>query len=93
MRLQPIVDQHLMFGWDVKQWKLLFAQRGHAIFYGITPKGLSPAQIFSLNFEQPNMFSYLVGGDAEELTAGVPQYKDEVRRIATNILLLQKAPA
>jgi len=70
-----------MFGFDVKQWKLLFAQGSHAIFYGITPKGLTPVQIFSLNFEKPNMFSYWVGGDAEEFTAGAPQYNTNCRRL------------
>jgi hypothetical protein len=69
-----------MWGFDVKHWKLLFAQGGHAVFYGITPEGLSPVQIFSLNFENPNMFSYEMGGDAEEAISGLPQYKARCRR-------------
>jgi hypothetical protein len=35
--LQPRSDVHLMFGWQVKTWKLLFAQGGHAVFYDIKP--------------------------------------------------------
>src|SRR5690349_15483909 len=30
--LRPRGDVRLMFGWDVKKWKLLFAQGGHAVF-------------------------------------------------------------
>jgi hypothetical protein len=70
-----------LFGFDVKKWTLLFAQGGRAVFYGITPEGLSPVQIFSLNFEKPNMLSYQMGGDGEELIAGFPQYKARCRRL------------
>jgi hypothetical protein len=77
--LRPRCDVRLMFGWDVKKWKLLFAQGGHAVFYGITPEDLSPVQIFSLNFENPNMFSYWMGGD--EFGEQAPQYKANCHRL------------
>lgn len=59
-----------------------FSRRGgRAVFYGITPEGLSPVQIFSLNFASPNMFSYQMGGDDEEAVAAIPQYKARCRRL------------
>jgi len=77
--LQPRSDVHTMFGWQVKKWKLLFAQAGHAVFYDINADDMAgPVKILSLNFENPNMFSYWVGADIGE---NAPQYKAKCRRL------------
>jgi hypothetical protein len=75
VNMQSSVPPIPLLGFDVKKWKLLFAQGGHTVFYAITPEGLSSVQKFSLNFENLNMFHYQMGGDAEEAIAGIPQYK------------------
>ena len=83
VRLEPRVDVRLMFGWNVKNWKLLFAQGGHAVFYDVNAADTigGPVKMLSLNFEKPSMFIYDVGGDAEEAIVGLPQYKARCRRL------------
>ena len=82
--LQPTIDVHLMFAWDVKRWKLLLARGGHAVFYDIaadTPGNqvVGPVKILSLNFEKPNMFTYWMGGETDE--AKIPPYQTKCRRL------------
>jgi len=73
-----------MFGWDVKKWKLLLARGGHAVFYDIAHDSagsqiVGPVQILSLNFENPNMFTYMMGGETDE--AKIPPYQAKCRRL------------
>jgi hypothetical protein len=78
--LSVTLEGRYLYGSDVKKWKLLFAQGGHAVFYGIIADDVfGPVKIFSLNFENPNMFSYSIGGD--EFGEMAPQYKANCRRL------------
>jgi hypothetical protein len=75
---------YLMFGSDVKKWKLLLARNGHAVFYDIRDDSwgnnqMGPVQILSLNFQNPNMFTYWMGGELGE--AELPQYEAKCRRL------------
>ena len=59
VRLQPMYDQRLMFGWDVKQWKLLFllGRRFDVATHGLATSGFRISGWYSAAGAAPLVFT------------------------------------